>query len=129
MRIKPESGFLEMDIPISTDFYYDREKAGAWGAALAKSKSEGAQGHGLAAGFAHVAGMRAPAGRGRGGAGRAGETEEDDMRGDQHKMKVQTLGGQIIKDEKGRPNYMIGAFRGCTLRSSSFPRLPPTPKL
>ena len=38
MRIKPKAGFVEMDVPIATEFYYNQAKAKAWGDALNKAK-------------------------------------------------------------------------------------------
>lgn len=119
MRLKPTSGFVEIDVPISTQFHYNHSKAKAWGEALQKSAAEGAHGHGLAAGFASVAGPRGPAGRSgaaRGGAdgpvGARGGVEKVEDENGQHTMMHQTLGGQILKQESGKPSYMIGTFRG-----------------
>lgn len=97
MRIKPGSGFIEMDVPLNTQMFYDTEKATEWGEALAKSKQGGARGHGLAVGFSQ--GSRG------GGVGQSASAMDVD-----HLLKHQTLGGQIMKDEKGKPNYMIGTF-------------------
>ena len=36
-RIKPKSGFLELDVPICPDFNYNRDKASRWGRALKES--------------------------------------------------------------------------------------------
>lgn len=97
MRIKSGSGFIEMDVPLNTQMFYDTEKAVEWGEALAKSKQAGAKGHGVAVGFSQ--GSRG------GGAGQSVSAMEVDSL-----LKHQTLGGQILKDEKGKPNYMIGTF-------------------
>jgi DNA-directed RNA polymerase-3 subunit RPC5 len=108
MRIKPQTGHVEMDVPISTEFYYDETKARAWGEALSKSKTENGYGHGFAAGFGSSAHMRRPSRRSNAGDMDISDDEED------FTLKHQTLGGQIIPDERGKPMYMIGTFRGST---------------
>lgn len=128
VRLKPSSGYLELDVPINPTFNYDRTRAREWGSALHKASTEGAQGFGLAAGFAQNVAVRsggAAAARGatagsssvtsdsrassrRPGPSHFNEHEEEDER---TKLIHQTLGGQIIREEKGRPQYMLGAFR------------------
>jgi len=116
MRIKPNTGFVEIDVPISTISYYNRPRAKQWGKALDRSKVEGANGYGLAAGFLNASGLRSSAPKqvrgGRRGAeqGSAGNDSDDDQ--EEHQMEHQTLGGQILKEESGKPVYMVGAFRG-----------------
>lgn len=116
MRIKPLTGFVEIDVPISTDFYYNRQRAKQWGKALGKSKVEGANGYGLAAGFLNASGLRTSRPKPVRTGGRAGDPgghldhSDDDQ--EEHLMQHQTLGGQISKDEPGKPVYMVGAFRG-----------------
>jgi len=113
MRIKPNTGFVEIDVPISTISYYNRPRAKQWGKALDKSKVEGANGYGLAAGFLNASGLRSLAPKARGGhrgAEQGGVDSDDDQ--EEHQMQHQTLGGQILKEEPGKPVYMVGAFRG-----------------
>lgn len=98
MRLKPTTGFIEMDVPLNTQMYYDSAKADDWGEALAKSKSAGAKGHGIAVGFSH--------GSSRGGAGLMGTGPVSSA----DHLDHQTLGGQLIHGEQGKPNYMIGTF-------------------
>lgn len=93
MRIKPQTGYLEMDVPVYTQINYDKTKASEFGEALAKSKNSGVKGHGIAAGFAAGSSKHT-----------TGNTEES------HLLKHQTLGGQILHDERGKPNYMVGTF-------------------
>lgn len=116
MRVKPNTGFVEIDVPISTEFYYNRQRAKQWGKALNKSKVEGADGYGLAAGFLTASALRAPApAPGQGGrkaADRSGLPHDSDDEQEEHPMQHQTLGGQILRDEPGKPTYMVGAFRG-----------------
>lgn len=125
VRLKPSSGYLEVDVPINPTFNYDRTRAKEWGSALNKASTEGAQGFGLAAGFAQNAAVRSGAGpRGataassvngggdsRASSRRPGYFAAEDEEQEKTKLIHQTLGGQIIKEEKGRPQYMLGAFR------------------
>jgi len=119
VRLKPTSGYLEVDVPINPSFNYDRTRAKEWGSALNKASTEGAQGFGLAAGFAQNAAVRSGAGpRGatattdsRASSRRPGYFNADDEEEEKTKLVHQTLGGQIIREEKGRPQYMLGAFR------------------
>jgi len=126
VRLKPSSGYLELDVPINPTFNYDRTRAKEWGSALHKASTEGAQGFGLAAGFAQNVAVRSGGAPTRGatagssvnsdsrassrrpGPGHFNANEEEEER---TKLIHQTLGGQIIREEKGRPQYMLGAFR------------------
>lgn len=96
MRLKPQTGYLEMDVPVYTEINYDTDKAADFGDALAKSKSYGAKGHGVAVGYSH--------GFGKASAQLARSDDENRL------LKHQTLGGQILHDERGKPNYMVGTF-------------------
>ena len=112
LRLKPKSGFLEMEVPLNHALNFDTGKAQTWGSALAKTKSDGGHSYGLAGGFVQPAALRG-AGAKAGGKGKAAQRDnQDDEESGDHMMASQTLGGQIIKDDRGRPNYMIGAFRG-----------------
>lgn len=95
VRVKPTTGFLEIDVPAQAAGNYDQQRAAAWSEVLAKAKAEGADGFGMAVGFHNTA-------RGR----KEREITEDTSQF----MSYQTLGGQILHDEHGKPNYMIGTF-------------------
>lgn len=129
VRIKPQNGMLEVDIPIDyTDPSYDREKGMRWGQALARSMaSKGGGSHGLAGGF----GVGVPAAR------QSARSRDDDREVYDWAEAVRrdlvlrnlTLGG-IIYDEEGRHgkelvHWMIGVFKG---RESPllFPEFAPT---
>lgn len=134
VRIKPSSGFLEIDVPINPSYYFNHNNARKWGSALSKAKVEGANGFGLSAGFAQNAAVRSQAAAqtpavsraasslnsgSRQGSRRPGYRDDEDE-DEARKMLHQTLGGQIIRDTQatGRaagPQYMIGAFRGSEL--------------
>lgn len=136
MRIKPESGFLELDLPVHfTNF--DKARGVEWGEALHRVKEEGGGGLGIAGGFGgnsgRAGGLRTrkakveTAGAGAGGfvngdaaADVGAEDEEvaklvDNFEDSVERGRVlnkQTLGGQILKHQEGQPVYMLGAFRG-----------------
>lgn len=120
MRIKPRSGFMEIDISLNTDSNFDKTKGVTWGEALRTSKESGTNAFGLASGFGKgvrtneiVAAERTQI---------VARTDSDRIeklvsRFDEslkegHVMDRQTLGGQIIQPEEGRPMYMLGTFRG-----------------
>lgn len=111
VRIKPDSGLVEVDVPLDLLDNYDREKGMQYGRALKETLEAKAGGsHGLAGGF----GVGAPAAP----LGRKGERERDrerraewadEVRADRV-LRSQTLGGIIPKKEP--VNYMIGVFQG-----------------
>ncbi|CAJ2512394.1 Uu.00g054090.m01.CDS01 [Anthostomella pinea] len=117
VRIKPRSGMLEVDVPIShAHADYDRDKGQRWGGALAKSaaaKSGGTQG--LAGGF----GVGVPASRG-GSRRRGGDDYErqidmldwaEAVRQDTV-LRTQTLGGQLPRETGVDCRWMVGVFKG-----------------
>lgn len=113
-RLKPQAGFMEMDIGMNPSANFNKFQSLVWGEAMRKSKANGGSAtFGAAAGFAPT----------KGGKGR-GKQENGEMSVDQGLARFQeavnrdavfqkqTLGGQILQDEVGNPNYMLGAFRG-----------------
>lgn len=113
-RLKPQAGFMEMDIGMNPSANFNKFQSLVWGEAIRKAKGNGGSGtFGAAAGFAPT----------KGGKGR-GKQEGGEMSVDQGLSRFQeavnrdavfqkqTLGGQILQDEAGNPNYMLGAFRG-----------------
>ncbi|KAK3985921.1 DNA-directed RNA polymerase [Cladorrhinum sp. PSN332] len=130
MRVKPESGFYEVDVPIDISQAYDKNKGMAWGDALHKSKeAKKGGGHGLSAGFNLIPTNQSGSSRGRRG-GAAGENQPQMIWAEQARLdrvlRKQTLGGHrsaghITKD-------MIGVFQGQNLHLtpiSSFVMLQP----
>lgn len=117
LRVKPEAGMVELDVPVDAWRNYDRGKGLKWGEAMKKSNMvQGGRTHGLPGGFS-IGGTQ-PAGRGRG----RGEADEDidqermlaDYAGAVRREDVltkQTLGGQTVLNEDTTPQYMIGTFR------------------
>jgi DNA-directed RNA polymerase-3 subunit RPC5 len=105
---------MEMDIGMNPSANFNKFQSLVWGEAIRKSKGNGGSAtFGAAAGFAPT----------KGGKGR-GKQEAGEMSVDQGLARFQeavnrdavfqkqTLGGQILQDEAGNPNYMLGAFRG-----------------
>lgn len=136
-RIKPESGFIEVDLPINIHHEYDRQKGVKFGEALRKSKALGQESYGPSAGFE----LKMPRPTKRPGASSAAEgtsAEEADAENEEaakakelaeqekqegyvnnfedanekgHVMNTQTWSGQLISREAYKPNYFVVAFR------------------
>jgi DNA-directed RNA polymerase-3 subunit RPC5 len=125
VRIKPESGFIEMDIKTTVEVNYDKQKGAKWGQALETAKDNGAPAFGIASGFGKGTTLetgfstrqRPPRGE-RNVENRLAAFYEANEAG--KVLNKQTLGGQIIKPEPGMPQYMLGAFR----ESSCSPQHP-----
>ncbi|KAF2258490.1 hypothetical protein CC78DRAFT_537718 [Lojkania enalia] len=122
VRIKEESGFIEVDVPLNIHQNYNRRTGVKWGEAVRKTKGLGQKAYGIAAGFEKVM----PRANNRPGAGSEAppvQTADEDDNIDEyvanfedanekgHVLNTQTWGGQIIKGETGKPNYMVGTFK------------------
>ncbi|EME40733.1 hypothetical protein DOTSEDRAFT_136172, partial [Dothistroma septosporum NZE10] len=124
MRIKPNSGFLEMDIKLSTENNFNKYMGLKWGDAN-KSAQEL---HNASGTYGPAAGLAPAKPRGPGGRNQAkdkGDRElgiENDLRAFRDAERndrvhaKQTLGGQLIRHdseaEAGKPHYFVGAFQG-----------------
>jgi len=115
-RLKPQTGLVEVDVPISTRVNYDVGKGLRYGDAMKKSRSAREGGaYGMAGGFS---------GGSVGGGGKVkmedGDVEMGGMKkgGDAEDtaslLRLQTLGGRKKTPEDGDPVYMLAAFRGST---------------
>jgi DNA-directed RNA polymerase-3 subunit RPC5 len=116
LRIKPEAGMLEVDVPLDVWRNFDREKGIKWGDAMKKSNmTKGGGSYGMPGAFGM--GGAQPSGRGR-----ARELEDDvnqqrllqDYEAavqQDHVLRKQTLGGQTVPNEDTTPQYMIGVWR------------------
>lgn len=115
MRIKPQAGFIEMDIAMNTSANFNKFQGLVWGDAMRKSQAAGNSTFGAAAGFAPTGG---PKGRARATDSASGESIDSNLARFNEALNrnvvhhKQTLGGQIIQDEAENPNYMFGVFRG-----------------
>jgi DNA-directed RNA polymerase-3 subunit RPC5 len=116
LRIKPEAGMVELDVPVDAWRNYDRGKGIKWGDAMKQSNVvQGGKTYGLPGGFG-IGGSQPGRGRGRGEATVANDQERllRDYAGAIQSDRVltnQTLGGQTVLNEDTTPQYMIGTFR------------------
>ncbi|KAF2396543.1 hypothetical protein EJ06DRAFT_533800 [Trichodelitschia bisporula] len=118
MRIKPKSGFMEVDIPLSTNANFDKVKGVVWGEALRSAKENGMASFGLASGFGKGAKGNDLLQSERVSHTKTGEEETQRLlrRFDEsvdagRVLNKLTLGGQIRKPVKGTPIYFMGVFR------------------
>ncbi|KAI9683588.1 MAG: Cleavage polyadenylation factor subunit clp1 [Trizodia sp. TS-e1964] len=138
LRLKPNAGLMEIDVPLDIYRNYDKEKGVRWGEAVRKSNLEmGGLSLGIAGGF----GIGSITAGGQGGASRrqanptpltSGEIEanerlEKDLihnfeaaNSQGRVLNKQTLGGNVLQSEDGRPIYMAGTFRGQELHLSTI---------
>jgi DNA-directed RNA polymerase-3 subunit RPC5 len=121
MRLKPHTGFLELDLGMNPRANFNRAKGVEWGRSLQEAQQGNANAFGIAAGFGKGGrtGQVEAANRAQLNAGvdederTAAVLESWDDAVDTGKvMTRQTLGGQIVPPEADRPVYMMGAFRG-----------------
>jgi DNA-directed RNA polymerase-3 subunit RPC5 len=124
MRMKPQTGFMELDIATNVTSNFDKSKGLLWGSAMKTANDSGAAGFGMASGFGK--GSRGnelfnPEKKGRkprdpaappGASSRAKRFEEANEAG--KVLNKQTLGGQIVLPAEGKPMYMLGTFRDST---------------
>lgn len=128
LRIKEQSGFIEVDVPINIRQYYNRPAGVKWGEAMRKTKQFGQKAYGISSGFERAMPRlnRPGAATANGSAAPATTTptalEDDDNLDDYvsrfedanekgHVLNTQTFGGQVLKDDGKGPNYMLGTFR------------------
>lgn len=130
MRIKPKSGYVEVDVPINIHRYYDKVKGVRMGEALRKSKELGQTAYGAAAGFQLAMpkptkrpGAAPPDDPDADDAAPVATIEDDDKIAEYianfddanekgHVLNTMTWRGQIVYRDETKPNYMIGVFRG-----------------
>ncbi|EGX95356.1 sulfite reductase beta subunit [Cordyceps militaris CM01] len=117
LRLKAESGMVEVDMPLDYNEAYDRDKGLRWGRTLQTSMAAKNGGsHGLAGGFGFGAVQQRGAGAGAGGARKRNEVDAEDLidwneavRQDKV-LRTQTLGGQY--PDADEVQYMVGVFQG-----------------
>ncbi|KAJ4151576.1 hypothetical protein LMH87_012266 [Akanthomyces muscarius] len=118
LRLKAESGMVEVDMPLDYNEAYDRDKGLRWGRTLQTSMAAKNGGsHGLAGGFGFGAVQQRGGGAGGAGAGRRrNEVDAEDLidwneavRQDKV-LRTQTLGGQY--PDADEVQYMVGVFQG-----------------
>jgi DNA-directed RNA polymerase-3 subunit RPC5 len=125
VRVKKESGFIEVDVPVDIHQNYNRPAGVRWGESMRKTKGFGQKAFGIASGFERTmprTANRAGAGAGEGGPAAPNATEDDDNLEEYianfedanekgHVLNTQTYGGQILTDDGKGPSYMLGTFR------------------
>jgi len=129
VRIKPTSGFMELDIGVELEKTFDRGKGVVWGEALRMTKASGTDAFGIASGFgkANKANESLTAERTLHAAEESERLERllEDFEKSTREGRVlnkQTLGGQIIRSQPGGPIYMLGTFRKSKSSESGIKR-------
>jgi len=117
MRVKLKSGFVEMDIETNVHYKFDKQKGIQWGEALNQAKETGADFFGMASGFGKSTRnehFSTEASVSHANAGNMQQLLTDFEQSNEQGLVLnkQTLGGQIVRPENGKPNYMLGTFRG-----------------
>jgi len=115
VRVKPKSGFMELDLSISTKANFDRAKGVRWSQSLREAEEEGLGKFGMSSGFSSRV-FRQAFGKDKSAIDREEEayTLLDTFRDAEREGKVlskQVLGGQILGNQEGRPFYMMGTFQ------------------
>jgi DNA-directed RNA polymerase-3 subunit RPC5 len=128
MRVKPESSYFEMDVPINIYENYDRVKGVRFGEAMRKTKGLGQTAYGEAGGFDRK--MPKSIRRPNANADDADPVDapppalaDDDNLDDYvmnfedanekgHVLNKLTWGGKLYRQPNWKPNYMVGTFRG-----------------
>lgn len=122
LRLKPETGLVEVDVPLPTRVNYDIPKGLEYGEALRRSRVAAGDGRGggsggSSGGYGMAGGFSGGSARG-GSAGAKVKTDPGEpMAEDKSEsaadslLRVQTLGGRIKVPEEGDPVYMLATFR------------------
>ena len=132
MRMKPYSGYLELDVNLNTEHNFNKYQGLKWGDAVRSvqdSQQEGAaeRTYGMAGGLQRVYRREGESSRKEDEADRELRLQNDistfyDSQRNGKVMHTQTLGGQITRhdsaEEAGKPMYFVGAFKGCELHLS-----------
>lgn len=125
LRVKKESGFIEVDVPIDIHQNYNRVAGVRWGESMRKTKGFGQKAFGIASGFERAM-PRATNRPGADGTPAAPVAPDDDDNFEEyvthfedanekgHVLNMQTFGGQITNDNGKGPSYMLGTFRDGT---------------
>ncbi|CAN9222434.1 unnamed protein product [Alternaria alternata] len=124
LRIKKDSGFVEVDVPINIHRNYNRVAGVRWGETMRKTKGFGQKAFGIASGFERTMprSTNRPGAAGEGAPAAPIATEDDDNFEEYvthfedanekgHVFNSQTFGGQIMHDDGKGPSYMLGTFR------------------
>lgn len=122
LKIKPKTGLVEVEIPISTRANYDVNKGLRFGEAVKKSRSARDGGaYGMSGGFT--------AGSAAAGSGGKMKVEANDVEVLDNKkavvsnalMRTQSLAGRVKPAEEGDPVYMLATFQDSKLKGLPLP--------
>ena len=134
VRLKEQSGFIEVDVQLPMQSNYNRQQGVRWGEAMRKTKQLGQKAFGIASGFERVMPRQS-----RPGAPQDAQQQpalDDDSNFDEyvanfedanekgHVLNTQTYGGQIVNEDGKGPTYMVGTFKKSmplAVRLSSHP--------
>ena len=110
LRLKPNTGLLEVDIPILTQENYNEDTGARYGKALSDSKTlHGSSSHGLAGGFysgsSQAASLR-------------DVPSHDDALTHQPGLRTQTLGGKIVEHSEKEPIYFLASMQNNSIQLS-----------
>jgi hypothetical protein len=123
LRVKEQSGFVEVDVPLDIRTSFNRTAGVKWGEALRKTKGFGQKAYGISSGFERVMPKSAPkSAAGANGTPVPVALDDDDNQDEWvahfedanekgHVLNTQTFGGQIAKEDGKGPRYMLGAFK------------------
>jgi DNA-directed RNA polymerase-3 subunit RPC5 len=122
LRVKEQSGFIEVDVPMDIRSNFNRTAGVRWGEALRKTKSFGQKAYGISSGFEKAMPRARPGPAAADGLPAPTLTEDDDnfeewvtnfedANEKGHVLNTQTFGGQITTDDGNGPSYMLGTFR------------------
>lgn len=118
LRIKPKTGFVEIDIGVTTHVNFDKIKGLQWGQSLKHAKDSKAKGFGLSSGFGkgnEEGNMKVLVSGGRrndDSEGERGLREFDAKLERGAVLTKQTLGGRIRRPEEDKPYHMVGTVKG-----------------
>ncbi|KAJ5279196.1 hypothetical protein N7478_004568 [Penicillium angulare] len=119
LRMKPNTGLVEMDVPIHTRINYNVEKGLNYGEGMKKSRSARDGGSfGMSGGFSAGALAAGNAMRVKSEGGDVEVFDNKKMVDTKLLVKTQALGGRIKPPEEGDPVHMLGTFKGKNLHLS-----------
>ncbi|KAJ5246413.1 hypothetical protein N7468_001396 [Penicillium chermesinum] len=119
LRLKPETGVVEMEVPINTHAGYDTSAGLRFGEAMKKSRSARENAFGMAGGFS--AGSLANNPNGSRVKGEAADVEIFDnkkMVDPSSLIRTQALSGRIKPPEEGDPVHMLATIKGQNIHLS-----------
>ena len=103
LRLKPNTGIVEIDVPILTREHYNQDSGTRYGRAISDSKIlHGSLAHGLAGGF-HAGSSQATSLR--------ENPAHDDTEASSPSLSMQTLGGKVTEPSERDPIYFLGSLR------------------